>query len=96
MARRCSITGKGVQTGNNVSHSKRRTRRRFLPNVHQTSLFSEALNRMVRLKLSASSIRTIEHKGGLDAYLAGTADKKLTDEAIRLKKEIAKARAAAG
>lgn len=96
MARRCSITGKGVQTGNNVSHSKRRTRRRFLPNVHQTSLFSEALGRMVRLKLSASGIRTIEHKGGLDAYLTGTADKKLTDEALRLKKEITKAQAAAG
>lgn len=95
MARRCSITGKGVQTGNNVSHSKRRTRRRFLPNIQQASLYSEALGRAVRLKLAASGIRTIEHKGGLDAYLLGTADKKLTDEAIRLKKEIAKAQAAA-
>jgi len=95
MARRCSITGKGVQTGNNVSHSKRRTRRRFLPNIQQASLYSEALGRAVRLKLAASGIRTIEHKGGLDAYLLGTADKKLTDEAIRLKKQIAKAQAAA-
>lgn len=95
MARRCSITGKGVQTGNNVSHSKRRTRRRFLPNIQQASLYSEALGRAVRLKLAASGIRTIEHKGGLDAYLLGTADKKLTDEAIRLKKEISKAQAAA-
>ena len=94
MARRCSITGKGVQTGNNVSHSNRKTRRRFLPNVHQTSLYSEALGRMVRLKLSVSGIRTIEHKGGLDAYLTGTADKKLTDEAVRLKKEITRAQAA--
>lgn len=95
MARRCSITGTGVQAGNNVSHSQRKTRRRFLPNVHKTSLYSEALGRMVRLKLSAGGIRTIEHKGGLDAYLTATADKKLTDEAIRLKKQIARARAAA-
>jgi len=95
MARRCSITGKGVQTGNNVSHSKRRTRRRFLPNIQQASLYSEALGRAVRLKLATSGIRTIKHKGGLDAYLLGTADKKLTDEAIRLKKEISKAQAAA-
>jgi len=95
MARRCSITGTGVQAGNNVSHSHRKTRRRFLPNVHNTSLYSEALGRMVRLKLSASGIRTIEHKGGLDAYLTATADKKLTDDAIRLKKQIAKAKAAA-
>lgn len=94
MARRCSITGKGVLTGNNVSHSNRRTRRRFLPNIQQASLYSEALGRTVRLKLAASGIRTIEHKGGLDAYLLGTADKKLTDEAIRLKKEIGKAKAA--
>ena len=72
MARRCSITGKGVQTGNNVSHSHRKTRRRFLPNVHQTSLYSEALGRMVRLKLAVSGVRTIEHKGGLDAYLIAT------------------------
>ncbi len=95
MARRCSITGKGVQTGNNVSHSHRKTRRRFLPNVHQTSLYSEALGRMVRLKLAVSGVRTIEHKGGLDAYLIATADKKLTDDAIRLKKQIAKAQTAA-
>ena len=91
MARRCSITGKGVQTGNNVSHSQRKTRRRFLPNVHRTSLYSEALGRTVRLKLSASGIRTIEHKGGLDSYLTGTADKMLTEEAVRLKKRIARA-----
>ena len=96
MARRCSITGKGVQTGNNVSHSHRKTRRRFLPNVHQTSLYSEALGRVVRLKLAVSGVRTIEHKGGLDAYLIATADKKLTDDAIRLKKQIAKAQTAAG
>ena len=95
MARRCSITGKGVQTGNNVSHSHRKTRRRFLPNVHQSSLYSEALGRMVRLKLAVSGVRTIEHKGGLDAYLIATADKKLTDDAIRLKKQIAKAQTAA-
>ena len=88
MARRCSITGKGVQAGNNVSHSKRRTRRRFLPNVQAMSLYSETLDDVVRLKVSAAGLRTVERNGGLDAYLTGTPDRKLPSEARRLKRRI--------
>ena len=95
MARRCSVTGTGVLTGNNVSHANNKTRRRFLPNLQQTSLLSDALGRTVRLKLSTRAIRSIEHKGGLDAYLLGTPDGKLTREAVRIKRQIRKANAAA-
>jgi large subunit ribosomal protein L28 len=91
MARRCSITGKGVQAGNNVSHSKRRTRRRFLPNVQPMSLYSETLDDMVRLKVSAAGLRTVERNGGLDAFLTGTPDRKLPAEARRLKRRILQA-----
>ena len=90
------MTGKGVQTGNNVSHAHNKTRRRFLPNLQDTSLLSDALGRVVRLKLSTRAIRTIEHKGGLDAYLLGTADGKLPEEAQALKRKVKKAMAAAG
>ncbi|MDJ0947926.1 MAG: 50S ribosomal protein L28 [Alphaproteobacteria bacterium] len=93
MARRCAITGKGVQTGNNVSHAHNKTRRRFLPNLQTTSLFSDALGAPVRLRLTARAIKTIEHKGGLDAYLMGMPTAKLPTEARRLKKRIAKAAA---
>ncbi len=93
MARRCIITGKGVQAGNNVSHSNRRTRRRFLPNIQAASLYSEALGTAVRLRLSTQGLRTVEHNGGLDAYLLGTADAKLSTEARRIKRRIAKAQA---
>lgn len=95
MARRCEITGKGVQSGNNVSHAHNKTRRRFLPNVQRTSLMSDALGKVVRLRISTNAIRTIEFKGGLDAYLLGTPDRKLTVEAKRLKRRIEKAAAAA-
>lgn len=91
MARRCDITGKGVQAGNNVSHSKRRTRRRFLPNVQPMSLYSETLDNMVRLKVSAAGLRTVEQNGGLDAFLTGTPDRKLPTEARRLKRRILQA-----
>jgi large subunit ribosomal protein L28 len=91
MARRCAVTGKGVLTGNNVSHANNKTRRRFLPNLQETSLLSDALGRMVRLRLTTHALRTIEHNGGLDAYLLGTPNSRLTDETRRLKKMIAKA-----
>jgi large subunit ribosomal protein L28 len=94
MARRCAFTGKGVQSGNNVSHANNKTRRRFLPNIQETALYSDALGRMVRVKISTRAIRTVEHNGGLDAFLLGTADAKLDPEAARLKKRIAKAAAA--
>ncbi len=89
------MTGKGVQSGNNVSHANNKTRRRFLPNLQETSLLSDALGRLVRVRLSARAIRTIEHKGGIDAYLLGTADAKLPEEAKSLKRKVKKALAAA-
>jgi large subunit ribosomal protein L28 len=91
MPRRCSVTGKGVLTGNNVSHANNKTRRRFLPNLQETSLMSDALGTTVRLRLTTRGIKTIEQKGGLDAWLLGTPDRKLTDEARALKRRIARA-----
>ena len=95
MARRCGITGKGVQTGNNVSHAKNRSRRRFLPNLQQASILSDALGTPIRLRLSTRAIRSIEHKGGLDAYLLSTPDAKLPDDARRIKRRIKIKKAAA-
>jgi large subunit ribosomal protein L28 len=95
MARRCTITGKGVMTGNNVSHAHNKTRRRFLPNLQNVSLLSDALGQRVRMRVSMSAVRTIEHGGGLDAYLMATPNAKLPREARRLKRRIEKARASA-
>lgn len=95
MSRRCSMTGKGVMAGNNVSHAHNKTRRRFLPNLQVTSLLSDALGEVVRLRLSTRAIRTIEHKGGLDRYLLDTSDSKLPEEALALKRKVKKAMAAA-
>ncbi|WP_019016466.1 50S ribosomal protein L28 [Elioraea tepidiphila] len=91
MARRCSVTGKGVLTGNNVSHANNKTRRRFLPNLQETSLMSDVLGTTVRLRLTTRGIKTIEHNGGLDAWLLNTPDRRLTDEAKTLKRRIARA-----
>ena len=91
MSRRCMITGKGVLTGNNVSHAHNKTRRRYLPNLQNTSILSDALGQMVRLRVTPNAIRTIDYKGGLDAYLLGTPNRKLTLEAKRLKRRIQKA-----
>ena len=93
MSRRCALTGKGVQTGNNVSHAHNKTRRRFLPNLQKMSLLSEVLGQSVSLRLSASAIRTVEHKGGLDAYLLDSSDDELSTEILRLKKRVKKATA---
>jgi large subunit ribosomal protein L28 len=93
MARRCGITGKGVLTGNNVSHANNKTRRRFLPNLQETSFFSDVLGAPVKLRLSTNGIRTIEHNGGLDAFLLGTPDRRLPDEARLLKRRIERAQA---
>ena len=89
MARRCDFTGKGVQSGNNVSHANNRTRRRFLPNIQTTSLYSEALGIMIRLRLSTKAIRTIEHNGGLDSFLMKTPNRKLRGNSLVLKRRIA-------
>jgi large subunit ribosomal protein L28 len=95
MARRCGITGKGVMTGNNVSHAHNKTRRRFLPNLQGTSVMSDALDRMVRLRLSTHALRTIEHRGGLDAFLLEARDAQLSPEMVKLKRQIRRARARA-
>jgi large subunit ribosomal protein L28 len=92
MARRCGITGKGVLTGNNVSHANNKTRRRFLPNLQEVSLWSDVLGAPVKLRLSTQGIRTVEHNGGLDAFLLGTPDRKLTPEARALKRRIERAK----
>jgi large subunit ribosomal protein L28 len=89
------ITGKGVMTGNNVSHAHNKTRRRFLPNLQRVSLQSEVLGEAVRMRITTNAIRTIEKKGGLDAFLLGTPDRKLSGEARRLKRRLRKKAAAA-
>ena len=88
MARKCPVTGKGALVGNNVSHSNRKTKRRFLPNLQTVSLLSDNIG-AIRLRLSTNAIRTIEFKGGIDAFLKGTPDRKLTPEIRRLKRRIA-------
>ena len=88
MARRCGITGKGVQVGNNVSHANNKTKRRFLPNLQETAVLSDALNQTVRLRVSTRGLKTIEHNGGIDAFLLSVTDSKLTTEARRLKRRI--------
>lgn len=94
MARRCELTGKGVMTGNNVSHALNRTRRRFLPNLCNVTLISDVLARSVKLKIAASTLRTVEHRGGLDAFLLKAKDADLSPRALAVKKEIRLAQAA--
>jgi len=94
MARRCELTGKGPMTGNNVSHAKNRTRRRFLPNLNDVTLQSEVLNRGIKLRISAAALRTVDHRGGLDMFMAKAKDAELSDAALKVKKEIARAIAA--
>ncbi len=91
MTRRCPITGKGAMVGNNVSHANNKTKRRFLPNLQNVSLLSEALGTTVRMRISVPGLRTIEHNGGLDAYLLGKKDSVLTKEALEIKHRIQKA-----
>jgi large subunit ribosomal protein L28 len=88
MARRCELTGKGVMSGNTVSHAINRTRRRFLPNLVNVSLISDALNRSVKLRISAHALRSVEHRGGLDQFLLKADDADLSLNAQGIKKEI--------
>ncbi|HEY9011027.1 MAG TPA: 50S ribosomal protein L28 [Devosia sp.] len=94
MARRCELTGKGVMTGNTVSHALNRTRRRFLPNLLNVSLISDSLGKTVKLRISANALRTVEHRGGLDAFLLKASDDELSPRALLLKKEVRAAIAA--
>ena len=93
MSRRCELTGKTVLSGNNVSHANNKTRRRFLPNLQDFSLLSDILGASVRMKLSTRAIRTVEHNGGIDAFLLTTPNSKLPVEAQSLKRRILRAKA---
>ncbi len=95
MAKRCPVMGKGVQSGNTVSHAKNATRRRFMPNLQSVSLMSEILGNLIHFRISAHGLRTIEHNGGLDNYLLSTSNSRLTDEAKSVKKRILKAKKSA-
>jgi len=93
MSRRCQLTGKGVLSGNNVSHANNKTRRRFLPNLQDSSLLSDTLGSSVKMRLSTRAIRTVEHNGGIDAFLMATPNSKLPVEAQALKRRIKRAAA---
>ena len=92
MSRRCDLTGKTAQVGHKVSHSNIKTKRRFLPNLLNVTLISDALGRSVRLRASANALRTVDHRGGLDAFLIKAKDQELSDRARDLKQRIRKAR----
>lgn len=93
MSRVCELTGKGPMSGNNVSHANNKSRRRFLPNLVDVTLASESLSKSYKLRISAAALRTVDHRGGLDAFLAKSRDEELSDRVLAIKKEIAKAAA---
>jgi len=94
MSRRCELTGKSPMVGNNVSHANNKTKRRFLPNLNDVTLTSETLGQSHRFRISAHALRTVDHRGGLDAFLAAAPDAELSTKALKLKRDIAKAQAA--
>ena len=93
MSRVCELTGKGPMSGNNISHANNKTRRRFLPNLQETSLLSDTLGLNVKMRLSTRGIRTVEKNGGIDAFLLGTPNSRLPEEALVIKRQIQKAAA---
>jgi len=95
MSRRCELTGKGALVGNKVSHSNRKTKRRFLPNLLNVTMMSDALGRSVKLRISANALKTVDHRGGLDAFLLRAKDDQLAPKVRDLKRAIAKKQAAA-
>ncbi len=90
MSRKCELTGKAVMTGNNVSHANNKTRRKFLPNLVNVTLMSEALNQRIRLRVSASALRTVEHRGGLDAFLMKEKETNLSQKAALMRRQVVK------
>ncbi len=90
MSRRCELSGKAVQTGNTVSHANNKTRRRFLPNLNQVTLISDALKQNIHLRVSSHALRSVEARGGLDAYLLKARDAELSPRVLKLKRQIAK------
>ena len=95
MSRVCELSGKGPMSGNTVSHAKNRNRRRFLPNLNDVTLISDILGQSFSLRISAAALRTVDHRGGLDAFLAKSKDDELSAKALKIKKELVKAQAAA-
>ncbi len=95
MSRVCELTGKGPMTGNNVSHANNKSRRRFLPNLNDVTLISDALGQSFKLRISAHALRSVDHRGGLDAFLAKAKDDELSAKALKIKKDVAKSQAAA-
>ncbi|AOZ68424.1 50S ribosomal protein L28 [Rhodobacter xanthinilyticus] len=95
MSRVCELTGKGPTTGNNVSHANNKTRRRFLPNLNDVTLISDVLGQSFKLRISAAGLRSVDHRGGLDAFLMKADDTELSVNALKIKKAIVKAQAAA-
>lgn len=93
MSRRCELTGKGPMSGNKVSHANNKTRRRFLPNLNEVTLLSDTLGRAFQLRVSAAGLRSVDHRGGLDAFLARARDEDLSGTALKIKREIEKAQA---
>jgi large subunit ribosomal protein L28 len=96
MSRRCELTGKGVMVGHKVSHSNHKTKRRFLPNLLNVTLISDSLGRSFKLRVSANALRTVDHRGGLDAFLLRAKDDELSPRVRDLKREIRKKQAVAG
>ena len=94
MAWRCELTGKTRQIGNRVSHSNRKTKRRFLPNLLNVTLMSDLLGRSVRLRISANALKSVDHRGGLDAFLLAAREGELSARALELKRQVAKKRTA--
>ena len=95
MSRVCELSGKGPMSGNTVSHAKNRNRRRFLPNLNDVTLISDVLGQSFSLRISAAALRTVDHRGGFDAFLAKAKDDELSAKALKIKKEVEKAQAAA-
>jgi len=93
MARECDITGKRVMSGNNVSHANNKTRRTFAPNLQEVTFLSEGLNAKVRMRVTTAGLRTVEKNGGIDRFLKSTPNRKLTDNARQIKRQIEKATA---
>jgi large subunit ribosomal protein L28 len=90
MSRRCELTGKSAQVGHKVSHSNIKTKRRFLPNLVSATLISDTLGRSVTLRISANALRSVDHRGGLDAFLTKAPDAELSSRALELKRQITK------
>jgi len=94
MSRRCELTGKGPMTGNNVSHANNKTKRRFLPNLNDVTLQSESLGRGFKMRITAAELRRVDHRGRLEAFLHKAKDSELSDNALKIKKEVMKSQSA--